>query len=280
MQNNSEKLSKALFYIITRVGIVLIVIALVFCAFLSSMKTSNVYFLLNDALAARLDVILLGKDIEDSSEFFSYNYLQSMEYAALRDDYSIYIISNFGHKFKFSNLFVFPWQKYKTVTVKEAVFSMSGELDTTQMSKKDALAYGLYNVPQWEDSVYKVKLVYENGKWLVDSITRKGDYKYVPAKTPSLSKEEIEALKTPAPTPSPTPDPEAQTDGERSAIISSAFTGGTANLREGPSTVYKILGVLKRGEHVTVIEKSDDWYLIRTDDGTEGYVSGYYISFN
>ena len=88
---------------------------------------------------------------------------------------------------------------------------------------------------------------------------------------------DVEPVMTPEPT--PTPDPDSKVEGERSAVITSAFTGGTANLREGPSTVYKILGVLKRGDRITVIEESDDWYLIRTEDGTEGYVSGYYVSF-
>lgn len=274
-----KKSERAMFYILSRLAVALVVVALVFGAFVSSMKTSNIYFLLNDALTARLDVILLGDSIEEKSKFFSYNYLQSMEYTSLKDNYSIYTISNYGHKFVYSNLFVFPWQKSKTVTVKEAVFAINGELDTAKMSKADALARDMYNVPAWENSVYSVKLVYTDGSWQIDSVKRKGDYDYQPAKTPSLTKEEIEALRTPTPTPSPTPDPNGTPEGERSAVITSAFTGGTANLREGPGTPYKILGVLKRGDRVTVIEESDGWYLVRTADNIEGYVSGYYISF-
>lgn len=274
-----KKSEKALFYIFSRLAAAVLVVGIIIGAFVSSMKTSNVYFLLNDALTARLDVILLGKDIEDKSKFFSYNYLQGMEYSPLKDNYSIYLISNYGHKFEYSNLFVFPWQRTKTVTVKEAVFAISGELDTTKMSKADALAHGMYNVPEWKNTVYSVKLVFSEGSWQIDSIREKGEYNYEPAKTPSLTKAEIEALRTPTPAPTPTPDLDSKVEGERSAVITSAFTGGTANLREGPSTVYKILGVLKRGDRITVIEESDDWYLIRTEDGTEGYVSGYYVSF-
>ena len=134
-----KKSEKALFYIFSRLAAAVLVVGIIIGAFASSMKTSNVYFLLNDALSARLDVILLGKDIEDKSKFFSYNYLQGMEYSPLKDNYSIYLISNYGHKFEYSNLFVFPWQRTKTVTVKEAVFAISGELDTTKCPRRTHL---------------------------------------------------------------------------------------------------------------------------------------------
>jgi len=266
-------------YVLTRLLIVAVVICLIVGAFFSCKKIANIYFVLNDALAARLDVILLGSDIEDKSRYFSYNYLQNEEYASLRDNYTIYNITNYGHKFVYGNLFVFPWQTTKTITVKEAVFAINGELDTAQMSKADAMAYGVYNVPEWSNSIYKVKLKLIDGTWQVDSIIRKGDYDYKPVETPALTKEEIEALKTAAPVTTPTPSGEVIT-GERSATISTAIIGETVNMREGPLTAYKIIGKLKNGDRITVKEESDGWYLVVAEDGTEGYVSGYYIQFD
>ncbi len=271
---------KALFYICTRLALALVLVGIIVGTFFSSMKTSNVYFLLNDALKARLDVIILGDDIEDRSKFFSYNYLQNKEYSDLKEKYSLYIISNYGHKLEYGGLFVWPWQKSVTVTVKEAVFAINGELDTTQMSKADAMAHDLYNVPAWNNSVYRVKLVYENGSWLVDSVVRRGDFDYSPPATPSLSEEEIEALRTPEPTPTPTPDANATPDGNRTAIISSALSGDKINLREGPMTEYEIIAKLEPGDKVTVLGESDGWYYVETVDGKKGYVSGYYVSFS
>ena len=50
------------------------------------------------------------------------------------------------------------------------------------------------------------------------------------------------------------------------------------NLREGPSTSYKVISKLKPGDLVTV-EKSDDngWSKVKLEDGTKGYVSNDYI---
>ncbi len=274
-----DKVTLAAKYIFTRLLAVVLILGLVAGAFFSSMKTSNIYFILNDALKARLDIILLGTDVENKSDFFSYDYLNTAEYQTMRSKYSLYIISNYGHKFEYSNLFVWPWQKKKTVTVKEAVYAINGEFDTTQMTKAEAMALDVYNIPQWQASVYKVKLVYENGTWLIDSVIRKGDYDYEAPKTPSLTQAEIDALRTPTPPPTPTANPD-QAQGDRSATISSAIRGDKINLREGPATEYDILEVLDNGAKVTVKEESDGWYLVVTQKGNTGYVSGYYIQFD
>ena len=275
----SEKLKKGLLYTLKVFLTVSLLLGVTVGSFFSSMKMSNLYFLLNDALKARLDVILLNADIDDKSAFFTYDYLQSEEYMPLQENYRIYLINNYGHKLQYSNLFVFPWQTTKTVTVKEAVFAINGELDTTQMSKADAMAHDLYNIPAWKDSVYRVRLVYQDGSWLVDRITRRGDFSYEPVQTPSLTKEEIEALRTPTPEPTePLPSGEIPS-GDRPARISTALIGQTVNLREGPNVAYPILKVLSSGDKLTVKEEADGWYLVVTEDGTTGYVSGYYILF-
>ncbi len=274
-----DKLKRALTYIFTRLLVLLLVVLLIVGAFFSSMKTSNIYFVLNDALKARLDIILLGAEVEDKSGFFSYDYLNSQEYSQLRSKYSLYIVSNYGHKFEYGNLFVWPWQKQKTITVKEAIYSINGEFDTNQMTKAEAMAMGVYNIPQWQHSIYRVRLKYENGTWVIDRVVRKGDYDYKAPKTPSLSESEIEALRTPTPAPTPTPDA-TDISGERPATISSAIRNDKINLREGPATEYKILEVLDNGAKVTVVEESDGWYLVKTQSGKTGYVSGYYIQFD
>lgn len=274
------KLGRGIFYVFGVLALMALAISLIVGAFFSSMKTSNIYFLLNDAWKARLDVILLGTDIEEKSGFFSYDYLQSAEYVPLEEEYNIYQISSYAHKITYGKLLVWPWQKVKTVRVNEAVLSIVGELDTTKISKADAMAHDMYNIPPWRDSVYDVRLVYVSGNWYISDITRVGDYLYEPVKTHELTQEELEALRTPAPTPTPTPVPgEPTPEGERNAIITSALMGDKINLREGPNTAYKVLAKMERGDHVMVLEESDGWYLVRTDAGVEGYVSGYYISF-
>ena len=51
------------------------------------------------------------------------------------------------------------------------------------------------------------------------------------------------------------------------------------NIRKGPGTDQEILGKAAHNEIVTVVSKANDqWSLIRTDKGAEGYVYSQYLS--
>lgn len=51
------------------------------------------------------------------------------------------------------------------------------------------------------------------------------------------------------------------------------------NIRKGPGTDQEIVGKAAHDEVVTVISKANDqWSLIRTDDGEEGYAYSQYLS--
>jgi Bacterial SH3 domain len=51
------------------------------------------------------------------------------------------------------------------------------------------------------------------------------------------------------------------------------------NIRKGPGTDQPIVGKAAHGETVSLISKqSDQWWLIRTDGGVEGYASATYLT--
>ncbi|PWT97926.1 MAG: SH3 domain-containing protein [Bacteroidetes bacterium] len=51
------------------------------------------------------------------------------------------------------------------------------------------------------------------------------------------------------------------------------------NIRKGPGTDQPIVGKAAHNEIVTLVSKSNDqWWLIRTDGGAEGYVYAQYLS--
>lgn len=51
------------------------------------------------------------------------------------------------------------------------------------------------------------------------------------------------------------------------------------NIRKGPGTDQPIVGKAAHGETVSLISKqSDQWWLIRTDGGEEGYASANYLT--
>jgi SH3 domain protein len=50
------------------------------------------------------------------------------------------------------------------------------------------------------------------------------------------------------------------------------------NLRSGPGNQYRILGVLKTGDSLQVLERSEKWTKIRTAAGEEGWIPGGYLN--
>ena len=51
------------------------------------------------------------------------------------------------------------------------------------------------------------------------------------------------------------------------------------NIRRGPGTDQPIVGKASKGETVTVINKtSEQWWLVRSKDGEEGYAHSQYLS--
>ena len=51
------------------------------------------------------------------------------------------------------------------------------------------------------------------------------------------------------------------------------------NIRKGPGTDQPIVGKAAKGEIITLISKANDqWWLVRTNDGEEGYCYAQYLS--
>lgn len=49
------------------------------------------------------------------------------------------------------------------------------------------------------------------------------------------------------------------------------------NLRSGAGNQYRILGVIKTGDAVQVLERGENWTKIRTGEGEEGWIPGGYL---
>jgi SH3 domain protein len=50
------------------------------------------------------------------------------------------------------------------------------------------------------------------------------------------------------------------------------------NLRSGPGNQYRILGVLKTGDSLQVLERSEKWTKVRTAAGEDGWIPGGYLN--
>lgn len=101
---------------------------------------------------------------------------------------------------------------------------------------------------------------------------------------------EVQSLTpTPSPIPSHSPPPETpknvspsspsiiQTP-ERSLPTSLPYRSAHivwsyVNLREGPGMNYKVIGTVKKGTSVTILEEKGNWFRVRLENGKEAWVS-------
>ena len=87
-----------------------------------------------------------------------------------------------------------------------------------------------------------------------------------------MSADYLQTQSAAAPTPAP---PDTAACGRP---IGTARTTAVLNIRTGPSTGYRSLGLLDNGETVTVLENcGNGWYAVRTSSNTFGYCSGDYL---
>lgn len=65
------------------------------------------------------------------------------------------------------------------------------------------------------------------------------------------------------------------TNGSRVKVITKS---SNLNIRKGPGTDQPIVGKAAHGEIITLVNKSNDqWWLVRTNDGEEGYSYAQYL---
>jgi len=84
----------------------------------------------------------------------------------------------------------------------------------------------------------------------------------------------VVAVPSPAgPGPSPATPP-ARPSAEQPGATAILFVSvQRANFRQAPDLKARILAVVTKGTRLTVLEKSEQWYRVRLDDGKEGWVA-------
>ncbi len=71
-------------------------------------------------------------------------------------------------------------------------------------------------------------------------------------------------------------NPIAQND--QSSTATAIVTGGVVNLRSGPGKQHSVVGSVRNGESVDVIEAGSEWTKISTDSNKSGYVATWLLS--
>jgi N-acetylmuramoyl-L-alanine amidase len=64
--------------------------------------------------------------------------------------------------------------------------------------------------------------------------------------------------------------------GSRSAVV----TGSSVNVRGGPGTTNSVINQVAQGDSLPVLEQSGDWFRVKLQNGSSGWVAGWLVSVN
>jgi hypothetical protein len=187
MSNGAILTLRFIWYLLSRLLVGAVVVALVVLSFFVAMDYMNVQTLVKDGLHVRADVILTNSDPSTLSKVFSKGFLESDALLA-SDIYRPYDVSAYSYNADVGVELIFPWNKTVTVEVTEKVTGIKGDLYATADASLSE------DPPEWVNAVYRVTLVRYEDNWRIVGMEQA---ELLPSPTPSV---------TPASSPSPTPE--------------------------------------------------------------------------
>ena len=165
-------LRRLLWYLSSRLFIILCVLGLITTVFYFSMNATNIYIILKDGMAKRAQTVMMGAE-EDLSKYFAPAYLERdsllTEARAGRSDYqNYYSITGIDHRVHLDSFWCWPWEDTARVTITERIPGIDGKLRSSM--RQAAADKGLPASPKWQSTQYNVVLTRENGQWHIKNM--------------------------------------------------------------------------------------------------------------
>ena len=93
-----------------------------------------------------------------------------------------------------------------------------------------------------------------------------------PKKSPEVNKDSPTATSSPPP-PAATPKSSSPPSPPKASLPQAEVIWPSVNLREGPGTNYKVIGKVKKGTSLAILEEKNGWLRARLADGKEVWIS-------
>jgi len=170
-----KKLRRFIWYLASRLLLILAVFSLCVVTFYYAMNASNIYIVLKDGMAKRAQVIMMDASAADLTKFFQGSYLQRDENLQLALDgkspYTYYNVRGIDHRLSMSWMWCWPWDTTARVTFTESIPRIDGRVNSQNADAARALyGDGYESPPRWQSGQYNATLVKENNQWHIRSI--------------------------------------------------------------------------------------------------------------
>ena len=155
-------LRRLIWFIASRLLVILLVLGLLTVAFYFSMNATNIYIIIKDGMARRAQVIMMDEPVSQLDNYFSSSWIARDDWlqSALNnvDPYRNCTVTGFDHRVSLQRVWCWPWDDTASAVVTERIPAIDGKA-----------ASG--TVPDWPAGKYNVILTKENGNWKIKDIT-------------------------------------------------------------------------------------------------------------
>ncbi len=170
------KLRRFIWYLASRLMLLIVVLGLCVVTFYYAMNASNIYIVLKDGMAMRAQVIMMDESPDELTKFFQGSYLQQDENLLLAIDekspYDLYTIIGIDHRLTMSWMWTWPWSTTAYVEFSESIDGIDGSVSSNYASQAEALyGDGYASPPAWPSGRYSATLVKENNQWHIRNIS-------------------------------------------------------------------------------------------------------------
>ncbi len=170
------KLRRFIWYLASRLLLVIVLLGLFTVTFYFAMNATNVYIVLKDGMAKRAQVIMMDEKATELNKFFQSSYLQRDENLLLALDdkspYQYYTIRGIDHRLELTWMWCWPWESTARAEFVERIPRIDGRVNRTYTDAAKQLYGENYETPpKWQAGRYSVTLVKENNQWHIKGIT-------------------------------------------------------------------------------------------------------------
>ena len=189
--------SRSSLYIARTIALVFLGVVLCVLAFVSCARLANLYILVNEGMALRIECILQDGPREELDNYFTEACIAS-DGRLLDTTYQPYTVSSYNYILDFSRIRVWPWLSDLSVDVLEQTDRIVGSANSNAVDPDSA-------PPPWTPIRYRLTATRVKGSWRISSITTLTvDPKIDPLPTPDPERSPL-PMATPTESPLPTP---------------------------------------------------------------------------
>ncbi|MDO5022255.1 MAG: hypothetical protein Q4E07_02805 [Eubacteriales bacterium] len=164
-------LRRLVWYLASKLFIIVLVLGLFTISFYFSMNMSNIYIILKDGMALRAQTVLVEEDPSRLDNYFSPTYLlRDPVLNTLKDGTNPYVrydITGIDHRLKMEWMWSWPWEDTARATVVESIPRVDGRI---RSSYKATTPEEQWPVPKWQSGRYDIVLTREGGRWRIKNM--------------------------------------------------------------------------------------------------------------